>query len=75
MDIALNYPIYEVVGLTLGYSNETAWIGEDGQRRNIFYSPGAQFYLDVTANLDVIYSKLTNRDKKPKASEWARAER
>lgn len=61
-DLALSYPIYEVVGLTLGYSNETAQIGEDGQRRNFFYSPEAQFYLDITANLDVIFMKTTRRD-------------
>ena len=70
-DIALSYPIYEVVDVTLGYNNETAWIGEDGQRRSIFYSPDAQFYLDITANLDAIYSKVTKRDKKPNASQWA----
>jgi hypothetical protein len=73
-DIALTYPIYEVVGLTLGYNNENRWIGEDGQRRNIFYSPDAQFYLDITANLDVIYSKATRREKRKNATQWAKAE-
>ncbi|MEJ7734708.1 MAG: hypothetical protein WKG00_36630 [Polyangiaceae bacterium] len=73
-DVALSYPIYEVVDVALGYSNETYWIGEDGQRRGIFYSPGAQFYLDITANLDVIYSKITRRDQRPNASRWAKAE-
>jgi hypothetical protein len=62
-DVALSYPIYEVVGLTLGYNNETPWIGEDGTRRSIFYSPDAQFYLDITANLDVIYDKVSGRSK------------
>jgi hypothetical protein len=73
-DVALTYPIVEVVDLALGYSNETLWIGEDGQRRGIFYSPGAQFYLDITANLDAIYSKITNRDQRPNASRWAKAQ-
>jgi len=61
-DLALSYPVYEVVDLTLGYSNDTAQIGEDGQRRSMFYSPDAQFYLDITANLDVIFLKATRRD-------------
>lgn len=69
-DLALSYPVYEVVDLTLGYNNETRQIGEDGQRRNFFYSPDAQFYLDITANLDVIYSKITRRDQ-PAASAGA----
>ena len=29
-DLCARYPIYEVVDVTLGYNNETAWIGEDG---------------------------------------------
>ncbi|MCC6557512.1 MAG: hypothetical protein IT372_31560, partial [Polyangiaceae bacterium] len=66
-DLALSYPIYEVVGLTLGYSNSTTQLGEDGQRRNMFYSPDAQFYLDITANLDAIYTKATRRNA-PRAS-------
>jgi hypothetical protein len=65
-DLALSYPLYEVVSLTLGYNNETNQLGEDGKRRNFFYSPDAQFYLDITANLDSIYSKVTGRGaKKP----------
>jgi hypothetical protein len=63
-DVSLTYPIFRVVDLALGYSNESGWIGEDGERRNIFYSPGAQFYMNVTLNLDVVYSKATGRDKK-----------
>lgn len=72
-DIALSYPVFEVVDFTLGYNNDTSAIGEDGKRRGIFYSPDAQFYLDITANLDSIYSKITKRDKKPNASQWASA--
>ncbi|WP_437580273.1 hypothetical protein [Sorangium sp. So ce887] len=63
-DVSLNYPIFEVVDLTLGYNNTNLQLGYDGQRRNFFYSPEAQFYLDITANLDVIYSKVTGRGKK-----------
>lgn len=67
-DVALTQGIYDVVDVTLGYNNETLTLGEDGQNRNIFYSPDAQFYLDITANIDVIYSKASGRDKKAVAS-------
>ncbi|WP_437490920.1 hypothetical protein WME75_14625 [Sorangium sp. So ce1014] len=63
-DVSVNYPVFEVVDLTLGYNNTDRQIGYGGQRRSFFYSPEAQFYLDITANLDVIYSKVTGRGKK-----------
>lgn len=63
-DLSLSYPIVEVVDLAIGYQNITRQIGENGQRRNMFYSPDAQFYLDITANLDAIYSKISGRDSK-----------
>ncbi|WP_437978047.1 hypothetical protein WMF11_15795 [Sorangium sp. So ce295] len=74
-DINLNYPVYEVVDLTLGYNNTTRQLGEGGQRRNFFYSPDAQFYLDINANLDVIYSKVTGRGKKAEKAGTAGAPR
>ncbi|WP_437900056.1 hypothetical protein [Sorangium sp. So ce124] len=74
-DINVSYPVYEVVDLTLGYNNTTAQLGEDGQRRNFFYSPDAQFYLDINANLDVIYSKVTGRGKKAEKAGAASASR
>ena len=57
-DVSLSYPVFEVVDLTIGYNNDTRAIDEGGRRRNIFYSPDAQFYLDIVANLDVIYTKV-----------------
>ncbi|WP_437916278.1 hypothetical protein WME73_16005 [Sorangium sp. So ce302] len=74
-DINVSYPVYEVVDLTLGYNNTTGQLGEDGQRRNFFYSPDAQFYLDINANLDVIYSKVTGRGKKAEKAGAASAPR
>lgn len=61
----LSYDIREVVNVGLGYENISGQIGEGGLRRNVFYSPGAQFYVDITANLDSIYSKATKSSKKP----------
>lgn len=72
-DISLSYPIYEVVDLAVGYSNETLWLGEDSQRRNIFYSPVAEFYLDIIANLDAIYTKVETAVTSKPAAKTARA--
>jgi hypothetical protein len=62
--VGLSYGIRDVVNVGLGYENANAQLGENGLRRDISYSPDAQFYLDVTANLDSIYSKATRRSKK-----------
>lgn len=47
--------------LAAGYSNLTSQVGTSGERRNIFYSPFARFYVSVTANLDEIYLTATGR--------------
>ncbi|MFO0613782.1 MAG: hypothetical protein U0414_14415 [Polyangiaceae bacterium] len=62
-DVSLSQGFYDVVDVTLGYNNETLSLGEDGQFRNPFYSPDAQFYLDISANIDEIYSKASGRSK------------
>jgi hypothetical protein len=51
----LTYGIKSYVDLSLGYENIAGQLGEDAQRRNMFYSPFAQFYVDITANIDAIY--------------------
>lgn len=66
-DVNLSYPILDVAGITLGYLNETGQLAPDGTRRGVFYSPDAQFYFDITANLDGIYSRATGRDEKKTA--------
>ncbi len=62
-DVSLSQGVYDVIDVTLGYHNETLTLGEDGTTRNPFYSPYAQFYLDITANIDQIYSKASGRSK------------
>lgn len=62
-DVSLSQGVFDVVYLTLGYNNETLSLGEDGQFRNPFYSPDAQFYLDVTTYIDEIYSKASGRSE------------
>jgi hypothetical protein len=63
--IGLGYGILDVVNVEIGYQNLARAIGADGTRRNIFYSPDAQFYVDLTANLDAIYLKVAKPAKKP----------
>lgn len=70
-DVNLAYPILEVASVAIGYQNIARWIGENGQRRNVLYSPDAQFYLDITANLDSIYSKVTKRGVRKTAPQTA----
>jgi hypothetical protein len=67
-DTSLSYPIFGVVDIGLGYYNETLGLAPDGTRRDIFYSPDAQFYLDIVANLDVIYEKASGRGEKATAA-------
>jgi hypothetical protein len=60
-DISLTQSIFGLVDLDVGYSNETLSLGEDGRYRNPFYSPDAQFYMDVIANIDEIYNSASGR--------------
>lgn len=62
-DVSLSQGVFDVVYLTLGYNNETLSLGEDGLTRNPFYSPDAQFYLDITTYLDEVYSKASGRSQ------------
>jgi hypothetical protein len=54
--------------VSLGYQNETAQLGEDGQRRSIFYSPDAQFYLDLAVHLDGVYDEAKKAMTKKSAT-------
>ncbi len=57
IDFALSYGIFDVAYFTFGYLNETLTLGEDGRNRNVFYSPDAQFYVDLSFQLSEIYKK------------------
>ena len=50
-------PIKEF-SVSAGYANVASQIGPDGQRRNMFYSPNARFYLTFTGYLDAIYEDI-----------------
>jgi hypothetical protein len=57
----IDYTLFDEVDLSLGYYNLAGEIAPDGQRRgifgsdNIFWSPDARVFFDVTANLDVLF--------------------
>lgn len=59
VDFGITQGIYDLIYVTVGYNNETLTLGEDGKNRNIFYSPGAIFYADVSVQLDQIYQKAS----------------
>lgn len=54
--------VLDALALTAGYVNLANQIGPDGQRRSMFYSPNARFYLTATAFLDQIFDKQQDED-------------
>jgi hypothetical protein len=69
--IAIDYDLFDEVQLGLGYYNLTNSIGPDGRSRspftagqdNVFWSPDARIFFDVSANLDRIYEDAVGRHK------------
>ena len=60
-DLSFSYNLMDNLGrVDLGYTNTTNQLGENGQRRSAFYSPDAQFYMNVAAYLDGIYDKASS---------------
>lgn len=52
-----SYIVAEYAEFSLGYANLASQLGEDGQRRNAFYSPNARFFAAVGVSLDVFYDR------------------
>jgi hypothetical protein len=59
------YSVLQELGISVGYMNVETQPGPDGRRRSIFYSPGAQFYVDLTAYLDAIYLAAIGKRSDP----------
>jgi hypothetical protein len=63
----VDYALCDELDLSLGYYNLTGEIAPDGQRRglfgsdNIWWSPDARVFLDVTANLDVLFDDAVHK--------------
>jgi hypothetical protein len=57
----VDYTLFDEVDLSLGYYNLAGEIAPDGERRglfgsnNVFWSPDARVFFDITANLDVLF--------------------
>jgi hypothetical protein len=58
---SLYYHVMNELTLGVEYANIETQPGLDGQRRNIFYSPGALFTLELIGHLDEMYLTATGR--------------
>jgi hypothetical protein len=59
--VSLGYSPLDYLEIGLTYGNLAPQLGEDGRRRNVFYSPYAQAALDFTVALDVLYQRATGK--------------
>jgi hypothetical protein len=64
LDVSLTLAVKDVLRIALGYENVTRQLGEDGQRRSVFYSPEAKFYLAAELNLEKTYESAAGRRRK-----------
>ena len=66
---SVDYDLLDEVSLGLGYYNLANEIGPDGQRRgivgkdNIWWSPDARVFFDITANIDKLYDLASGKKK------------
>jgi hypothetical protein len=73
---SLDYKLFDELELGVGYYNLANIIAPDGQRRgvfggdNIWWSPDARVFFDITANLDKIYQRIAGvkKPEEPKAT-------
>jgi hypothetical protein len=72
--VSADYDLFDELSLGLGYYNLANVISPDGTVRgpfyggqdNLFWSPDAHFFFDITANLDKLFEDATGRYKPPK---------
>lgn len=68
----LDYDLFDEISLGLGYYNLANVIAPDGVRRgvfgshNIFWSPDARVFFDVTFNIDAIYDFASGKKSEEK---------
>jgi hypothetical protein len=79
---SFDYALLDEVSLGLGYYNLANVVAPDGQRRglfganNIWWSPDARVFFDVTVNLDAIWGDVDRRSEATKqAAREARLKR
>ena len=62
----LDYTLFDELDISLGYYNLANALAPDGQRRglfgtdNIWWSPDARVFFDITANLDVLFDDASH---------------
>lgn len=62
VDVSLTYDFFDsTMRAGIGYQNGTNQLGEDGKYRNILYSPGAAFYMDVTLLFDGVMRQFEKK--------------
>jgi hypothetical protein len=58
---AIDYALFDELNLGLGYYNLANYLAPDGRARslfgsdNVWWSPGARVFFDITANLDALF--------------------
>lgn len=58
----ISVDITKELGVALAYENITGQLGPDSQRRNIFYSPDARFFLGASLALDELYKTASGSE-------------
>ncbi len=77
---SIDWDVFDQLSLGLGYYNLQNELSLTGQSRSIFgstniwWSPDARFFFDITANLDAIYDSLAPKGSVRKAAQEAREE-
>jgi hypothetical protein len=80
----VNWDVFDQLSLGIGYYNLQNELSNTGEHRtlfganNVWWSPDARFFFDITANLDAIYDSVAHRSGSSgslkKAAEQAREE-
>jgi hypothetical protein len=58
----------DLLTIGLGYENVAPQLGPDGQRRSVFYSPEALFYLGFALSLDALYLRASGERGSPEVA-------
>jgi hypothetical protein len=70
----VDYALFDEIDIGLGYYNLANYLAPSGQARSVFgpdnvwWSPDARIFLDVSANLDVLFDDARGRWFPPKAA-------
>ncbi|MDP9001345.1 MAG: hypothetical protein M3O46_14685 [Myxococcota bacterium] len=71
----MDYALFDEVDLSLGYYNLANYVAPSGQARslfgpdNIWWSPDARLFFDVTANLDILFDDANRHKYLPKQAQ------